>query len=167
MAQNDFYRCDPTDKEALEKVNKRIQEMLPQLLTLNNRILSLGVEKREQRKKHYEEKQGEKKEKRVQKEIPVKKERAQKTQRLLSNFLRFQEDENHMCEMLLSNEQLIEGSPALQEVVSLCDGLDKDEYSVVIERVNKRVQSVVDKLVESLQEATMTNDVPILHILHI
>lgn len=96
-----------------------------------------------------------------------KKERAQKTQRLLSNFLRFQEDENHMCEMLLSNEQLIEGSPALQEVVSLCDGLDKDEYSVVIERVNKRVQSVVDKLVESLQEATMTNDVPILHILHI
>ena len=68
-----------------------------------------------------------------------------------------------MCEMLLSNEQLIEGSPALQEVVSLCDGLDKDEYSVVI----KRVQSVVDKLVESLQEATMTNDVPILHILHI
>ena len=78
MAQNDFYRCDPTDKEALEKVNKRIQEMLPQLLTLNNRILSLGVEKREQRKKHYEEKQGEKKEKRVQKEIPVKKERAQK-----------------------------------------------------------------------------------------
>ena len=72
-----------------------------------------------------------------------------------------------MCEMLLSNEQLIEGSPALQEVVSLCDGLDKDEYSVVIERVNKRVQSVVDKLVESLQEATMTNDVPILHILHI
>lgn len=72
-----------------------------------------------------------------------------------------------MCEMLLSNEQLIEGSPALQEVVSLCDGLDKDEYSVVIERVNKRVQSVVDKLVESLQEATMTNDVPILRILHI
>ena len=67
MAQNDFYRCDPTDKEALEKVNKRIQEMLPQLLTLNNRILSLGVEKREQRKKHYEEKQGEKKEKRAQK----------------------------------------------------------------------------------------------------
>ena len=64
-----------------------------------------------------------------------------------------------MCEMLLSNEQLIEGSPALQEVVSLCDGLDKDEYSIVIERVNRRVQSVVDKLVESLQEATMTNDV--------
>lgn len=69
-----------------------------------------------------------------------------------------------MCEMLLSNEQLIEGSPALQEVVSLCDGLDKEEYSIVIDRVNKRVQSVVDKLVESLQEATMTNDVHFLHI---
>lgn len=90
--------------------------------------------------------------------LSSQKERAQKTQRLLANFLKFQEDENHMCEMLLSNEQLIEGSPALQEVVSLCDGLDKEEYSIVIDRVNKRVQSVVDKLVESLQEATMTND---------
>lgn len=96
--------------------------------------------------------------------VDWKKERAQKTQRLLANFLKFQEDENHMCEMLLSNEQLIEGSPALQEVVSLCDGLDKEEYSIVIDRVNKRVQSVVDKLVESLQEATMTNDVHFLHI---
>lgn len=66
-----------------------------------------------------------------------------------------------MCEMLLSNQQLIEGSPALQEVATLCDGLERDEYSVVIDRVNKRVQSVVDKLVESLQEATMSNDVPL------
>ena len=53
-----------------------------------------------------------------------------------------------MCEMLLSNQQLIEGSPALQEVSTLCDGLERDEYGVVIDRVNKRVQSVVDKLVE-------------------
>lgn len=44
-----------------------------------------------------------------------------------------------MCEMLLSNQQLIEGSPALQEVSTLCDGLERDEYGVVIDRVNKRV----------------------------
>ena len=64
-----------------------------------------------------------------------------------------------MQEMLLSNEQLLEGSTALQEVVVLCEGLDKEEYGVIIDRVNNRVQSVVNKLIESLQEATMTNDV--------
>jgi hypothetical protein len=64
-----------------------------------------------------------------------------------------------MQELLLSNEQLLQGSTALQEVVVLCEGLDKEEYGVVIDRVNKRVQSVVDMLVNSLQEATMTNDV--------
>lgn len=71
-----------------------------------------------------------------------------------------------MCEMLLSNQQLIEGSPALQEVSTLCDGLERDEYGVVIDRVNKRVQSVVDKLVESLQEATMSNDVDTIILSH-
>ena len=86
------------------------------------------------------------------------KERAEKTRRLLANFLKFQESENHMQEMLLSNEQLLEGSTALQEVVVLCEGLDKEEYGVIIDRVNNRVQSVVNKLIESLQEATMTND---------
>ena len=64
-----------------------------------------------------------------------------------------------MQEMLLSNEQLLEGSTALQAVVVLCEGLDKEEYGVIIDRVNNRVQSVVNKLIESLQEATMTNDV--------
>lgn len=33
-----------------------MQEMLPRLLTLNNRILELGQEKKKQRKQHYEEK---------------------------------------------------------------------------------------------------------------
>ena len=68
-----------------------------------------------------------------------------KAQRLLRNFLAFQEDENYMQELLLSDDQLLQGSAALQEVVLLC--------------VNRRVQTVVDKLVESLQEATMNNDV--------
>ena len=86
-------------------------------------------------------------------------ERAKKTQRLLSNFLRFQEDEDHMCEILISNEQLIEGSKALQEVSILCSGLKGEEYDVVIDRVQKRVQSVVNKLMESLQEAGMAKDV--------
>ena len=44
-------------------------------------------------------------------------------------------------------------------MVLLCEGLDKNEYGTVIDRVNRRVQTVVDKLVESLQEATMNNDV--------
>ena len=92
-------------------------------------------------------------------------ERAKKTQRLLSNFLRFQEDEDHMAEILISNEQLIEGSKALQEVSTLCSGLKGEEYGIVIERVQKRVQSVVDKLMESLQEAGMAKDVLIDFIL--
>lgn len=82
-----------------------------------------------------------------------------KAQRLLRNFLAFQEDENYMQELLLSDDQLLQGSAALQEVVLLCEGLDKSEYGTVIDRVNHRVQTVVDKLVESLQEATMNNDV--------
>ena len=61
--------------------------------------------------------------------------------------------------MLLSNDQLLQGSAALQEVVLLCEGLDREEYGTVIDRVNHRVQTVVDKLVESLQESTMNNDV--------
>lgn len=72
-----------------------------------------------------------------------------------------------MCEMLLSNEQLIEGSPALQEVITLCEGLDRETYGVVIDRVNRRVQSVVDKLVESLQEATMSNDVAVCEVVQV
>lgn len=64
-----------------------------------------------------------------------------------------------MQEMLLSNEQLLQGSSALQDLVQLCEGLDREEHGEVIDRVNSRVQSVVDRLVESLQEATMSNDV--------
>lgn len=73
--------------------------------------------------------------------------------------MQFKESENHMQEMLLSNEQLLQGSSALQDLVQLCEGLDREEHGEVIDRVNSRVQSVVDRLIESLQEATMSNDV--------
>lgn len=73
--------------------------------------------------------------------------------------MQFKENANYMQEMLLSNEQLLEGSSALQDLVQLCEGLDREEHGEVIDRVNSRVQSVVDRLVESLQEATMSNDV--------
>ena len=89
----------------------------------------------------------------------AQRERVVKAQRLLRNFLAFQQDENTMQELLLSNDQLLQGSAALQEVVLLCEGLDREEYGTVIDRVNHRVQTVVDKLVESLQESTMNNDV--------
>ena len=89
----------------------------------------------------------------------AQRERVVKVQRLLRNFLAFQQDENTMQELLLSNDQLLQGSAALQEVVLLCEGLDREEYGTVIDRVNHRVQTVVDKLVESLQESTMNNDV--------
>ncbi|OAO15282.1 hypothetical protein AV274_3061 [Blastocystis sp. ATCC 50177/Nand II] len=92
------------------------------------------------------------------KALNAQRERVVKAQRLLRNFLAFQEDENYMQELLLSDDQLLQGSAALQEVVLLCEGLDKNEYGTVIDRVNRRVQTVVDKLVESLQEATMNND---------
>ena len=89
----------------------------------------------------------------------AQRERVVKVQRLLRNFLAFQQDENTMQELLLSNDQLLQGSAALQEVVLLCESLDREEYGTVIDRVNHRVQTVVDKLVESLQESTMNNDV--------
>ena len=96
---------------------------------------------------------------RVGERCEAQRERVVKAQRLLRNFLAFQQDENTMQELLLSNDQLLQGSAALQEVVLLCEGLDRKEYGTVIDRVNHRVQTVVDKLVESLQESTMNNDV--------
>lgn len=60
MAQNTFYGLsrDGEDLRIIDSVNKTICSMLPQLTTLNNRQLALGKEKKESRKKHYEEKHG-------------------------------------------------------------------------------------------------------------
>ena len=43
------------DESKLTEVTSEIKSMLPQLVTLNNHQLALGKEKRENRKRHYEE----------------------------------------------------------------------------------------------------------------
>ena len=43
------------DESKLTDVTSEIKSMLPQLVTLNNHQLALGKEKRENRKRHYEE----------------------------------------------------------------------------------------------------------------
>lgn len=71
----------------------------------------------------------------------------------------FQEDENYMQEMLVSTESLIQLSGPLEELVTLCDGLDMNEYGEVISRINKRVQSVVDRVNELFEEASLNENV--------
>ena len=75
VAQNSFYGLNNDEVEGAsknEQVNSVICSMLPQLTTLNNRQLALGKEKKESRKKHYEEKQGGKSEKKEKTEVPSK-----------------------------------------------------------------------------------------------
>lgn len=86
------------------------------------------------------------------------KERATKARDILSNFMDFQEDEEHMKEMLLSNDTLLKGSTALEQLTQLCEGLENQKYHTVRDRIDSRVQSVVNNLMESLQKATMEND---------
>ena len=64
-----------------------------------------------------------------------------------------------MQEMLVSTESLIQLSGPLEELVTLCEGLDMNEYSDVITRIQKRVQSVVDRVNELFEEASMTENV--------
>ena len=64
-----------------------------------------------------------------------------------------------MQEMLVSTESLIQLSGPLEELVTLCDGLDLEEYGEVIERINKRVQSVVDRVNELFEEASLNENV--------
>lgn len=71
-----------------------------------------------------------------------------------------------MQEMLVSTESLIQLSGPLEELVTLCEGLDPNEYGEVIDRINKRVQSVVDRISELFEEASLNENVLILLILH-
>lgn len=64
-----------------------------------------------------------------------------------------------MQEMLVSTESLIQLSGPLEELVTLCEGLDAEEYSEVITRINKRVQSVVDRVNELFEEASVNENV--------
>lgn len=64
-----------------------------------------------------------------------------------------------MQEMLVSTEALIQLSGPLEELVTLCDGLDLEEYGEVVERINKRVQSVVDRVNELFEEASLNENV--------
>ena len=64
-----------------------------------------------------------------------------------------------MQEMLVSTESLIQLSGPLEELVTLCEGLDVEEYSEVINRINKRVQTVVDRVNELFEEASVNENV--------
>ena len=67
MAQNTFYG-DGNQEQVYERVNQRIHEMLPRLTTLNNRQLALGKERKESRKRHFDEKHPD-----LKKEVTAKK----------------------------------------------------------------------------------------------
>lgn len=61
VAQNTFYGVTSDDADfvsKVESVNKTVSTMLPQLTVLNNRQLALGKEKKDSRRKHFEEKTG-------------------------------------------------------------------------------------------------------------
>lgn len=61
VAQNTFYGITSDDADfvsKVESVNKTVSAMLPQLTVLNNRQLALGKEKKDSRRKHFEEKTG-------------------------------------------------------------------------------------------------------------
>ena len=61
MAQNTFYG-ESRREEDLEMVSQRVRDLLPLLTVLNNRQLALGKERKELRKRHFEEKHSTKKE---------------------------------------------------------------------------------------------------------
>ena len=67
MAKNTFYG-EGNQEQVYEKVNQRIHEILPHLTALNNRQLALGKERKETRKRHFEEKHPD-----LKKEVTTKK----------------------------------------------------------------------------------------------
>ena len=67
MAQNTFYG-EGYQEQVYERVNQRIHELMPHLTTLNNRQLALGKERKESRKRHFEEKHPD-----LKKEVTAKK----------------------------------------------------------------------------------------------
>ena len=77
MAQNTFYG-EGYQEQVYERVNQRIHEMLPRLTTLNNRQLALGKERKESRKRHFDEKHPDLKKKEVTAKKPSRKARTTK-----------------------------------------------------------------------------------------
>lgn len=90
--------------------------------------------------------------------LDEQKSRALKTKTLLSNFIEFSKNENHMMNIVNSENMLIEGSEILRDLLVLCEGLDRNQWGATIDRINKRVQDIRNNLMDILKEATLNND---------